>query len=315
MKLKFLIKISVSLVLVAIVLRLVHIDELLVTLSTVPAWVGLAVLLGYLASQTLSAYKWQLLLHQANVLSSLGNCIKAYFIGMFANCFGLGVVGGDLVRALLVGRGEKAHTEAFASVVADRVHGLAVLAAIGTIATALFGYHIIERPMFALLLGIGTILTIGWFLSPMILRFFSRRFEKLREKIENVRRTFPTKGSIILSITTIAIMIHLLQIGLHKVIGYGLGVDIPWAVLLIVVPFVNILSSLPFSWNGLGVREVSYVFFFTAQFGVLSQEQAVAVGAIWFVTVVLSSLIGGLVAFLTGDLAVLKKRQEVAVQL
>jgi len=311
MKWKFFIKLAISLVLIALVLRLVHPEELIKTLATVPAWVGLSVLLGYLTSQVLSAYKWQLLLHEATVLSSIANCIKAYFIGMFANCFGLGVVGGDLVRALLVGKGEQAKTEAFASVVADRVHGLAVLAAIGTVATALFGSNIIERQLFVLLLGIGVALTIGWFLCPITLRFFSRRLDKLKQKIDNVRAVFPTKGSIIISITLISISVHLIQIGLHKVIGIGLGVDIPWVVLLIVIPFVNILSSLPFSWNGLGVREVSYVFFFTSQFEILSQEQAVAVGAIWFVAVVLSSLIGGMVAFLTGDLAVLRKSPSV----
>lgn len=71
----------------------------------------------------------------------------------------------------------------------------------------------------------------------------------------------------------------------------------------VAIPFVNILGSLPISWQGLGVRETAYIFFLSSY---LSNEQAVAFGAMWFLGVTVSSAIGGVVSALTGELKVLK---------
>jgi hypothetical protein len=74
------------------------------------------------------------------------------------------------------------------------------------------------------------------------------------------------------------------------------------------VPFVNIASSLPISWNGLGVREKSYQTFFVASApGLMTSEQAIAFGALWLLAVMTTSAIGGIVAFVSGDLSSLKR--------
>jgi uncharacterized membrane protein YbhN (UPF0104 family) len=46
---------------------------------------------------------------------------------------------------------------------------------------------------------------------------------------------------------------------------------------------------------GLGIREVSYVFFLTPAF--VSKETAIAFGAIWFFANITSSIIGGLLVY------------------
>jgi uncharacterized membrane protein YbhN (UPF0104 family) len=87
----------------------------------------------------------------------------------------------------------------------------------------------------------------------------------------------------------------------------GFGTHIPWHVLLVTIPVVNILSTLPISWNGLGVRENGYVFFLAPL--ILSREQAVAFGAMWLFAMTISSAIGGLVAALSKDVDWRGKRQ------
>ena len=69
---------------------------------------------------------------------------------------------------------------------------------------------------------------------------------------------------------------------------------------------MNIASSLPISWQGLGIRENSYIFFLTAAPAIVSKEQAVAFGALWLLAVTVSSAIGGIVALVSGDLRTLK---------
>ena len=59
----------------------------------------------------------------------------------------------------------------------------------------------------------------------------------------------------------------------NQIMAYRFGIDVPWQTLLITIPVVNILSTLPINWNGLGVRENGYVFFLTRL--ILSHEQAI----------------------------------------
>jgi hypothetical protein len=86
----------------------------------------------------------------------------------------------------------------------------------------------------------------------------------------------------------------------------ALGAEIPLATLFVVIPLVNIASSLPISWNGLGVRENSYMFFLTAAPALVTKEQAAAFGALWLLAVTVTSAIGGIVALISGDLRLLK---------
>lgn len=293
---KFLIKFGVSLLLLGLVLRLVDIRALIETLGKVPFSVFLLVVLGYVVGQLVSTLKWWTILRSAGVEAPFLEVMQAYFIGMFANCFGLGVLGGDVIRAVLVARNRPVRAEVFASVVSDRAHGLSVLSGIGLVAALLYGVNLVGVELTLLLAGVGLSFTIGWFIVPTILHHSSGFAGRFADKVRKLRDAFPRKRNIFFRITAYSLLLHLIQIALHRVIGVGLGVDLPWAAIFVAVPFVNILSSLPISWNGLGVRETAYIFFLSKHIPLLTEEQAVAVGAIWFFTILISSFIGGLVA-------------------
>jgi uncharacterized membrane protein YbhN (UPF0104 family) len=118
--------------------------------------------------------------------------------------------------------------------------------------------------------------------------------------MEQITQVFPRDPATISYISLISLVFHLLQIGLHQVMAAGFGIQIPWAVLLLTIPVINILSSLPISWNGLGVRENGYLFFLAPQF--VSREHAIAFGAMWLLAMAISSAIGALVLVLSKDL-------------
>jgi uncharacterized membrane protein YbhN (UPF0104 family) len=81
--------------------------------------------------------------------------------------------------------------------------------------------------------------------------------------------------------------------------GWGFGVSLSLSLLLVAIPFINIISSLPISWNGVGFREAGYVFFLAGHG--ISQEQSIAFGALWLLATTISSLIGGIVGFIGND--------------
>ncbi|RMG40236.1 MAG: UPF0104 family protein [Candidatus Dadabacteria bacterium] len=309
MKVKRLIKLIISLILLALVLRLADLRALKETLLAIPVSTAITVVLGYLAGQVLSSYKWWRIAKAGGIDVPYSVALKSYFIGMFVNSFGMGLVGGDVARGVLLAHGKQVKTAALASVVADRAQGLAVLALLGTLSAALLEPHGMHPDLVFILLAIGVVILCGWFAGPKLLLKFVKPGNKLRDKAEQVSKMFPHKRSEFIIITTLSITFHLLQIALHWVMAHGIGIEISFGTLLVAIPFVNMFSSLPISWNGLGVREYSYATFLS---GIITNEQAVALGAIWLVAITITSAIGGIVAFITKDFSVYLKKESLA---
>ncbi len=304
MKLGPIIKLALSAVMLGVILRSVRIDQLISTISQISLGWALVVIFGYSFGQFFSSIKWWLLVRAGGINAPLVGTLRAYWIGMFVNCFGLGTVGGDLARALLLSDSHGRKAEALASVVADRLHGLAVLSVIALISTATFGTHSLPGWLVSLLIFLALGIVSGWFLGPLIIRAVLPVENRFRQKVLAISDTFPRKFDVLFRISAISVAFHLLQITLHSVMAKAVGADIPFHLLLVVIPFVNIVSTLPISWNGLGVRENAYKFFLVP--ALLSPEQAVTFGALWLSAVTVASAIGGLVAVITGDLSKLK---------
>jgi uncharacterized protein (TIRG00374 family) len=299
------VKIAVSLILVVLMLQFIDLQGLGRTLLTIPLSITISVVIGYLLGQVLSAFKWWLIARSSGIKTTYGYALRTYFIGMFTNCFGFGIVGGDLARALLLARGQNQKASAIASVFADRAHGLGTLALIGVMAAILVGSSAAGFQLTVLLIGVGVLIVLGWIYGPKLLLILSRKTGKLEKLSAEIERAFPRKPSLVISITLISICFHSSHVLLHWLLGMGFGVDIPLGYLFFAIPFVNILSSLPISWNGLGVRENAYIFFLAP--AILSAEQAAAIGAIWLLSVTISAAIGGIFAFLAHDFERLKE--------
>ncbi len=314
MKVSALIKLLVSIVMLSAVFYLVDLSELKNTFLSIPPRIALLVVLGFTLSQVISAYKWWMMLQMVNLKVSRSEAVKAYFIGMYINCFGFGVVGGDVTRGLIVSKG-KPRGLTLATVIADRVHGLAVLALIGAIGAVLFSASVeVDNALLYLLAVIGIAIVACWFLGPRatsrLAAILRSQDTKLQEQLKSLWSTFPTRLWPLIVISAVSAAVHFLQIGLHYLMGLGLGVEISWAALFVAIPFVSILTSLPISWNGLGVRENAYIFFFAPL--ILTAEQALAFGALWLFAVTIASAGGGVIALLTKDLSVLQEQSEAA---
>lgn len=299
-------KLFISIALLGLILYSVDIKSLLATIESIPLYTALTVIALYAAGQLISSWKWCLLVRASGIKATYTTALRAYFAGMYVNYFGLGMVGGDVARGLLVSAGQGKKAEGLASVVADRVHGLAVLGCIGVLSGLVFGSELIPYPMFPAVIAGCVALIIGWVVGPWILTAFAPKFAPgITHKLEHLAAAFPRDTFTLTAITLLSISVHILQIGIHAVMAYGLGANISWSALLIVIPWVNIASSLPISWQGLGVREKAYIFFLTP--GFLSKEQAVAFGALWLLASTVSSAIGGVIALASGDLEIIRK--------
>ncbi|MCB0337498.1 MAG: flippase-like domain-containing protein, partial [Bdellovibrionales bacterium] len=143
------------------------------------------------------------------------------------------------------------------------------------------------------------LVSLSWVFGPRIATALLKNHERTRQTIENTSKGFPQSFRCIASITFLSLCFHSFQIFLHWIICIGLNAPVPITVLFTTIPFINIFSSLPVSWNGLGVRESGYIFFLTPFY--LTQEQVIAMGALWLLAATISSGIGGILSFLTRD--------------
>jgi len=299
---KLTLKLLITATLVTVIAQSVDLKASFQSLLQIPAGSILLVVMGYLLGQVISAIKWRMLAQAGGIITSTMESLKAYFIGMFMNCFGLGMVGGDVIRGMLISGKDGSRTLGVTSVVADRAHGLAVLAGVGGLSALIFRPDFLDSYLIAMLIFIGLGVGTGWILAPLLVsRFFSVE-SKLGKKLVQLTGMLSRDSSVLFRVSVLSLLFHLLQISLHWFMADALGASIPFLYILTTVPFINILGSLPVSWNGVGVREAGYIFFFTQQHPFLSQEQAVAMGALWLLAITISSAVGGSIALLSKDL-------------
>jgi uncharacterized membrane protein YbhN (UPF0104 family) len=301
MGLKGLIKLLISAVMLVIVYRLVDFDELKSTFMSVPPSLVLITIAGFALTQAISSARWWLLARAGNIETTYFNALKAFYIGMYANCFGLGTLGGDVLRGALLTRKKGQRTQAIASAFADRALGLAVLAAIGVLAVLFAEGHHMDNQFVLLLSAVGVCVLGAWVVGPFLVLRLVPSNNPFRAKIESVLQVLSRDPAMIGAVVGVAAIYHLAQISLQWVMAQGLGADVSFVSMLVTVPFVNILSTLPITWNGVGVREKAYIFFFVP--AVFTHEQAVALGALWLLAVTTASALGGVLAFLGGGLS------------
>ena len=312
--LKKIVKPLLSIAMLGIVYYLVDWNKFQILISNISITYTVLTITLYCIGQLISSYKWWLILVKCNIQVTYFDTVRAYFLGMFVNCFGVGTIGGDLTRGIAVSLKDKSNTpdaklKSVATVAADRIQGLTILALIGAVSCAIFRPVFLDYRLATSLILIGVCLAIGWFVGPALvkvlvpvnLKIFGKN---VREKFSSLLEVFPREPSFLFKISVISLVFHLLQISFHLLMAKAVGADVPFSVLLVTIPFVNILGSLPISWNGLGVREAGYVFFLVPH--ALTTEQAVLFGGIWLAALTTASILGGIGSILIDDNSIKK---------
>jgi uncharacterized membrane protein YbhN (UPF0104 family) len=292
-------KIAFSLIILASLFWLVDFNSFKLAIASISWQYIVIITLCYMCGQMLSTLKWWLIARASGIQTSFLHTSRAYFIGMFVNCFGLGMIGGDLVRGVLIASKDGKKTQGVATVVADRAQGLAVLALIGIISWLFVNRPTSDSSLFWYVASVGVLIVFGWLLGPAILLKIIPSNSRLYYQALQVSNAFPKDKSTLFLITIISAAFHLWQIYMHWIIGLSLGLNLDLIILLSTIPFVNILSSLPISWNGLGVREAGYIFFLSPVY--ISESQALAMGTLWIVATTFASIVGGIISLITPE--------------
>jgi uncharacterized membrane protein YbhN (UPF0104 family) len=248
----------------------------------------------YAATQVVSSLRWQLLARPLGFGQPLVRFVRLYFVGMFFNLVLPTSVGGDVVRAWYLAETTRRRSAAFVSVLLERSSGLLVLIALACLATLYVPPQLpawIPRGVwFVTAAAFAGVLTF-----PLAVRA-SNRLSRFRPVVETARAYLRRPG-LLLGTTLLSVVVQLANVVLVWLLGEALGVSVPALYYGVLVPVVTLLTLLPISLNGMGVREGATIFLL-APFQVTA-AQALTLAFAWFATFTAASL-AGVVFYLMG---------------
>lgn len=247
----------------------------------------------FLMAQFVSTIRWRQLALDADFRAGVQRFGAWYAAGMFCNLVLPTSVGGDVVRTWYLahqadGPAEGRTRRAATSVLLDRGTGLLILIALAGVASLVSPVALTSQVRWFLYtvlactgLGIVAGLTAsGW---------LGKKVPKLAPLIAQ-GWDFASKPGLVASSLGLSVLVQVASVVQVGLIGKGLGLDVPWAVYGCVVPLVTLLTLLPVSVSGMGLREAGYAALL-AGFGVTA-PQAVALSLLGFAATSLVALLG-----------------------
>jgi uncharacterized membrane protein YbhN (UPF0104 family) len=254
---------------------------------------------GYLQSQVLSAYKWRVLARPLGFLQPFRPFVVYYFVGGYLNLFAPSTVVGDIGRGLLLAADGGNTGAALYSVVVDRVSGLVMLVWVSATGFLLFGPTILPTTLCYGVAAVAFAALLMWWALPYILQFQFANRPFIERIVEKLIVPYQENATTLGYACVISYVFHWFQLSLQVLLVYALNLPVPLWYLMLFIPLVHMLSALPLSFAGLGVREGSYVAFL-ALVGV-GKDQALAFGLLWSALVLGSGLVGGLVLLFSSE--------------
>jgi uncharacterized protein (TIRG00374 family) len=273
--------------------------------SSDPAWF-LAALAIFIVTTWGLSWRWQILLASKGIPEPLGWLTKLYFVSYAVGQVLPTTVGGDVVRILdHARRRPNARGEVAAAVLMDRVVGAAA-----TLVMVAFG----------LALAVGRFGDIGLYvwvevaslaaLAVALVLLFSRRVgEHLLERVFPLGRRLRVEAPLrsvyfamhgyrdqrgaLAAALGATILIQIPRFVAVWMCGRAVGVELSLLTYFVLGPLIILVTMVPFTINGLGVREAFFVAFL-ARFDV-SYDAAFATGFLFYVVIVATSIPGGFI--------------------
>ena len=256
-----------------------------------------------------SILKWKMLVDSSfNQVDKKGASFsklgRLYYIGLFFNNFLPGSVGGDVARVYYLGK-ITGIPIATASVGFERITSGAALVAIAIFAS--FSMESAREFLFPIFIATGIIL-----LAFLLVGRWLKQESEVKKEISHSKVAIglqKLKGALskigeaasdyrkegLKWWLYIAILSILFQVGMaliNHLLFLSFDIHVPWVEMLMIITLISVLTMLPISVNGIGVREGCYIFFFK-ELGV-PDEISVTVSLLFFLLVSLSSLAGGI---------------------
>ncbi len=258
------IKAAITLFLLGWLLNRIEIGPLLANLGGVDPWLSAAATALMMAQLLVTGWRWSLV--QGGIHAPLGRSavVRLTMIGQFFNQTLPSAIGGDAVRAWLAAREGIPLGKAIAGVLADRLVALVILVAIVGVTLPLLHARVPDPALriaaAATVAATAAGLVVPALLGPRLALWLVRY--RRAQAVAQLARDF---GELLAvswrnaAIVVIAVIVHLAVIGSVWLLARALAIEVSAVDCLVIVPPVVLLTMLPISIAGWGVRESATV--------------------------------------------------------
>lgn len=257
----WLIRVGVSLAVLAALLSIAPIGELWAHIREVSPLLWLGVFAGFVLGHALSAAKWRWMI---GGVVPYRQALRAHFAGLAANIALPGVAGGDLVRAGMVMKGSDRKTALAVGSLADRLIDTASLVIIAAIGAFWLGARAGVDPVllavisvFVVIAVVAGILLIGPIAGLMRKFAPAGKIGGVIRDVADAAEEMAGRRGALLGCAAISIGVQFCFALMNALIARDIGVGSSFAAWVFAWPLAKLVATLPISFGGIGVREAS----------------------------------------------------------
>jgi glycosyltransferase 2 family protein len=261
---------------------------------------------GEVLSVAFATIRWLLVLAGIGVSPGFAPAFAIVFIGVFFNQALPSNLGGDAMRVWRLFKLGSTLGRAVGSVMLDRVVALVSLALVVALGLAAAPGLIGDRAALAALWGAIGLVLAGLALLlvfdgvlPLFRRVLPGRLLDAATALARDARAVLLNPRIAPAVMGVSMANHVLTVGIVYALAAGLGIDVAFGALVALVPPVILISMLPISFAGWGVREGAMIA--ALGYAGVPADEALALSVAFGVVVLLCSLPGAAIWFATGN--------------
>ncbi len=257
------------------------------------------IILFFLLYYLIFSLRWNFLLQAQKIDVPFSRSYLYIMVSFFFNNFLPSGLGMDMIRSAYAG-GRKNFEKALGTSIMERILGMIGMMSIGSL--AVFSGKAEFAKLSIIYIGlIIFIVLVYYFLTSLKVKWIkekllSIKFLNLGESLRKFYRAFKIyknqKKTIIIGIGY-SLLVQMVIIAINYFIAKGLSIPVPVFGLLAYIPIITVISLIPITINGLGLREAAYVYFFCLLN--ITEGQAMSLSLVFFVTSVIASCVGGIV--------------------
>lgn len=311
------VRLLVGIVLIAAVVWWVGLDRVADAFARInPLWI-LPIMAASYVGIAISCLRWQVLLRARGIRVSVHRLVFYYVIGYFFSSFLPGMFGGDIVRGYVFGKKIGNQVESFASVFMERFSGLVGLVALAFFAS-LANYRTLREvtfPLFFFDLNLSTIMLIIFcgfivfivllFNKPLI-EFLGRslswkRAAGLRDKFLKFHDAvyyFRSQKKVVAMALFYSFLFQIFTSVNTYIVCLALGLEVSFLDIMVIVPLILLICTIPSTPNATGVWEIAFTVFFS-RLGIPEQD-ALSIGLVLRAKNIVVALVGGFFYIFSG---------------
>ena len=264
----------------------------------------------------ISAYQWQFLLNAERIFIDLRRLVNLYLIGITFNHFLPTGMGGDVVKAYYVGKAHHNYQGSVSAVVMSRITGFCGMLLLSMAAVAIWHSLFSQMLLVVFLLSCVAmcvalaIVFLGVIWLPRLIRgpWAQHRIVISMMKFSTTMCKSLRQPRALITATLCGAIFHLSTAANYYIYAVMFHLHIPFTFYLVAIPLVSLISFLPVTMNGFGLRELAFITIFASVH--VTQVTALILVTLVDAQILLYGVIGGGIYLCMGRAE--KKRMDTA---